>query len=211
MSRAAPKGATLEETLAAAAPVPSIEATDINDGWIIDKTARIDCGNGQMKFQITLPNGDPFECSPFRIDAQREMIRVWMGAVRQAIMERGQIAAEASREAALRARQQEQLQGAGILVADAVPTAAEAKLLAGAVKGPPADPAIADRLIREMKKPPETAADMDIKQVKWELARALANVAYWRAFLESLEATGVASSDKVPTTLAEVLPRRRQT
>jgi len=207
----------MEDTLATAEAVPSVEGVDINDGWIIDKTQQVDCGNGLMKYVIALP-GDPtpFECTPFQIDMRRDMIKIWMGAVRSAIVERAGAAAALTREAALKAKREKQMGGAGIQIADVVPTAEEAALLAGAVRAKPADPAIADKIVhqmREMKKPPEGEADL--VEARKQLAMTKANMAYWKAMVKALEPAPVKAAEVVihtaSTTRAEKLARKLQT
>jgi hypothetical protein len=216
---AATAGATPEETFETAQAVPNVEGVDINDGWIIDKTQQIDAGHNLMKYSIMLP-GDPtpFECTPFQVDQRRDMIKLWMGAVRAAIVERAGAAAAATRERAMQARREKEMAGGGIQIADNVPTKEEAALLAHAVKVRPADPAIADAIVHarresravEMQKPPEGEADL--KTAKKELAKAKANVAYWQAMIGSLQETEAeAVVHKASETRAGKLVRTLQT
>jgi hypothetical protein len=216
---AATTGATPEETLETAEAVPNIEGVDINDGWIIDHTQQLDAGNNLMKYAIMLP-GDPvpFECTPFQVDQRRDMIKLWMGAVRAAIVERAGAAAAATRAAALKARRDKQMAGGGIQISDKIPTAEEAAQITGALKAAPADPAIADAIVHarresrtlEMQKPPEGEADL--KTAKKELAKAKANVAYWQAMIGSLQETEAeAVVHKASETRAGKLVRTLQT
>lgn len=200
---------------------PGIEDQDINDGWLIEHTQQLDCGNGMMKYSITLPDGLPFECTPFRIENRRDMSKIWMGAVRSEIIARASAATDRTRAAALKAKRDKQMQGAGLLVTDQMPTPEEAAVLAAAVKqAPPPPPEHAREVIKqmreviveapEMKKPPEGEADL--KVAKKELAKARANVAYWTAMIESLRETedeGV--SDKPVATRAEKVAQTLRT
>jgi hypothetical protein len=205
------------EVIAAAGEArPGIEDTDINDGWLIENTQQIDCGNGMMKYSIKLPGGDPFECTPFQIEHRRDMSKMWMSAVRGEIVARAGAAAERSRAIALKAKRDKQMAGAGILVSTQMPTAEEAAMLAGAVKSPPPPPpehareVIQQMRTAEMQKPPEGEADM--KTAKKELAKAKANVAYWQAMIGSLQETeGEESNRKVEASRAERIARTLQT
>lgn len=185
---AATAGATPEETLGTVEAVPSVEGVDINDGWIIDKTQQVDCGNSLMKYVIALP-GDPvpFECSPFQIDMRRDMIKLWMGAVRQAIVERAGSAVAATREAALKAKREKDMAGGGIQIADKVPTPEEAARLAGAVKQRPADPAIADEVIHERRlarQVPERQPEDPVAYAQSQLDKANDELEQWADMLE---------------------------
>lgn len=216
---AATAGATPEETLSTAESVPSVEGVDINDGWIIDKTQQVDCGNGLMKYVIALP-GDPtpFECSPFQVDMRRDMIKLWMGAVRSAIVERAGAAAARTRETALKAKREREMGTAGIQIADTIPTAEAAALIAKSLNPRPADPAIADRIVhqmREMKKPPAEGEAADLVEAKKQLAMTKANLAYWKAMVKALEPAPAKAAAVVihtaPTTRAGKLARTLQT
>jgi hypothetical protein len=129
-----------EAVIQAAEAVPGIEDVDINDGWLIENTRQLDAGPGMMKYSIILPDGLPFECTPFQIEHRRDMSKMWMGAVRSEIVSRANAAAEISRAAALKAKRDKQMAGAGIQVATAVPTREEAAAMAAAVKAPPPSP-----------------------------------------------------------------------
>lgn len=214
---AATAGATPEEILSTAESVPSVEGVDINDGWIIDKTQQVDCGSGLMKYVIALP-GDPtpFECSPFQVDMRRDMIKLWMGAVRSAIVERAGAAAARTRETALKAKREREMGTAGIQIADTIPTAEAAALIAKSLNPRPADPAIADRIVhtmREMKKPPEGEADL--VEARKQLAMTKANLAYWKAMVKALEPAPAKAAEVVihtpSTTRAGKLARTLQT
>jgi hypothetical protein len=185
---AATKGATVEETIATAQAVPAIEGVDINDGWIIDRTQQIDTGNGLMKYVIQLP-GDPtpFECTPFQIDMRRDMIKMWMGAVRQAMVERAGAALAATREAALAAQRAKLMEGPGIEITDQLPTPAEAAALSAAVKRPPVDPDIArkqfeadERKSKESDHYTSEATSSDpVEYAKQQLEKAEAEHEHW--------------------------------
>lgn len=173
-----------EAMVQAAEQAPSIEASDINDGDIINQTQSLDCGNGMMKYSITLPGGAPLECTPFLIERRRDMSKVWIATVRQQIVERAGAAAETSRAAALRARREKQMAGAGIQVAGQIPTPEEARMLAAAVIAKPADPAIADEIVRERRvakqavREVEQAAEPE-DYAAAQLAKAEAELDHW--------------------------------
>lgn len=79
--------------------VPAIQASDINDGDILNGTRTIEVGNG-YKFEITLPSGRVLESAPVSSDyPKRDAILAWLGAVRDSIVEDGANAARAARDA----------------------------------------------------------------------------------------------------------------
>lgn len=195
----------MEAIAAASEQRPGIEDQDINDGWLIEHTQPIDAGNGMMKYKIVLPDGSPFECSPFQIEHRRDMTKAWMSAVRGEILSRANAAADATRAAALKARRDKQMQGAGILVADAVPTPEEAAMLRAAVKPqPPAPPEEAIRnAVRAAKAssdtyeaPAPTAPPSDpLEYAKKQYEAASAEAEHWSA-LEAKAARNAKAAQK---------------
>lgn len=174
-----------QEVIAAAGEQrPGIEEQDINDGWLIEQTQPIDDGNGLMHYKIVLPDGGPFECTPFQIEHRRDMTKVWMGAVRQEIVNRANAALEVTKAAALKARREKQMQGAGILVSDTMPTPQEAAALAAAVKTPPPSPpesaraVIAEVRATRVEAPPAPSTD-PLEYAQQQLEQAEAELAHW--------------------------------
>lgn len=175
-----------EAAINAAEPVPGIEAADINDGDIINQTQSIDCGNGMMKYSITLPGGHPLECTPFLVERRRDMSKVWIATVRQQIVERAGAAAAATRAASLKAIRDKQMQGAGIQVAGQIPTPEEARALAQAIPPKPADPAIADAIVhqrrvdRQSEATAPAASEDPVEYAQQQYDRARAELEHWR-------------------------------
>lgn len=177
---AATAGATVEETLATASQVSAVEGSDINDGWIIDRTKQIDCGNGQMKFSIDLPGDtEPFECTPFQIDQKRGMMLMWMGAVRGGIIERGQLAAARSKEQALAALRAKQLEGKGIDIPATVDEGAVAAIVAGAPSKPAEPPASARTYIKEHATPASAPSADPAEYARQQFGLASAELDHW--------------------------------
>lgn len=179
-----------EAVVNAAVQAPGVEDADINDGDIINATQNLNAGPGMMKYSITLPDGLPFECSPFQIEHRRDMSKMWMAAVRQEILNRAGAAAAVTREAALAARRKKQMEGPGILVAGQLPTADEAAAMAAAVRQPPPAPpesaraAIAQVRATEVAPPvsPAPAPSTDpAEYAKQQLEAMEAELAHWQA------------------------------
>ena len=185
-----------EAVISAAEPVPGVEDADINDGWLIEQTKTLDAGPGMMKYAITLPDGSPLECTPFQIEHRRDMSKVWMATVRAQIVQRAQQASENSRAAALKAKRDKQLQGAGIQVAGVLPTPEEAAALAAAVKAPPpAPPEHARDVIQQYKAQTSPAPAQDPgAYAAQQYDQAMEEFQHWQALAEKASRNAKAAS-----------------
>lgn len=178
-----------EAVIGAAEAVPGIEDSDINDGWLIEHTQTLSDGGDMIHYAITLPDGTPFACTPFKAEHRRDMSKVWMATVRARILQAANEAAEITRAAALKARRDKQMQGAGIQIADQMPTAQEAATLAAAVKQAPPPPPEHSRplveaaraAIQQAPLPTQPPPSSDpIEHAQQQLEQALAEQAHWQ-------------------------------
>lgn len=176
-----------EAVINAAEAVPGIEDSDINDGWLIEHTQNLNAGPGMMKYSIVLPDGLPFECTPFLMEHRRDMSKMWMAAVRQEIINRASAASEITRAANLKAKRDKQMQGAGIQVVGQMPTAEEVAVLAAAVKQAPPPPPESAReilaVVKSVQTDPSPSTD-PIEYASQQLEKAEAEYAHWQS-LES--------------------------
>jgi len=82
--------------------VPFIQSADINDGDIIDKTMSYKGESfdppapGKMFFQITLPSGQLFSCTPFDPTEKKNMTIAWLEHVKAAWIADAAAAADAA-------------------------------------------------------------------------------------------------------------------
>jgi hypothetical protein len=64
----------------------ALEASDLNDGSILQATRQVGGPNDTVKFVITLPSGREFTSEYFQNDRKREALHAWLPAVRQQVV-----------------------------------------------------------------------------------------------------------------------------
>lgn len=92
----------------------TLEASDLNDGAILQSTRQVAGTNDTVKFIITLPSGREFSSEYFQNERKREALHGWLQAVRQQVVFESEESEAAARRAffekqALEKRQQSEL------------------------------------------------------------------------------------------------------
>lgn len=77
----------------------SLEASDLNDGAILQATRQIGGANDTVKFVITLPSGREFSSEYFQNERKREALHSWLSAVRQQVVFESEEAEAAAKRA----------------------------------------------------------------------------------------------------------------
>ncbi len=149
--------------------VPAVQASDVNDGDLLNATRTVDLGSG-YKFEIILPSGRVLESAPVGNDyPKRDAILQWLDAVRNSIVEDSANAARAARDAHL----SEPLSGPG--ASDASPanlpgTASIAETIPDRQFSDPVEYARSQLLAASKRLSELTAAERDVERWRRVLA-----------------------------------------
>ena len=85
----------------------TLEASDVNDGAILQQTRQETAGNGAVRFSIDMPDGTPLQSEWISPEHRSKALMAWCETVRGQVASRAQAAAQAAaqvaREAALKA------------------------------------------------------------------------------------------------------------
>lgn len=79
----------------------ALEASDIGDNHILSNTKRMENGNGQVQFRITLPSGRELESEWLQPDMQKKAMVAWLDVVKAEAVADADLVRMAAREKAM--------------------------------------------------------------------------------------------------------------
>lgn len=82
----------------------ALEASDLSDGAILDKTQQFSNGNGQVQFKIMLPSGRQLESEWIKDDLKKKAMVAWLDVVKAEAVADSDLARMEAREKAMAAQ-----------------------------------------------------------------------------------------------------------